>query len=66
MQGFGMESDLIIDRLSEDHSTSCEQGRWKGQALRKPHSSCNSPGDGGLDEGRRGRDKEEQEHEGHA
>ena len=51
MQGFDMESDLIIDTLSEDHSTSCEQGRWKGQALRKPHSSCNSPGDGGLDEG---------------
>ena len=65
MQGFYMESDLIIDTPSGDHPTSCEQGGWKGQALRKPRSCCNSPGDGALGEGRGGRDQEEKDHEGH-
>ena len=65
MQGFGIESDLIIDMLSEDHPTSCEQGGWKRQALRIPCSCCNSPGAGDLDEGRGGRDSGEQEREGH-
>lgn len=38
---------------------------WKEQALRKPRSCCNSPGDGGLGEGRGSRDQEEKGHEGH-
>ena len=60
-----MESDMTIDMLFEDPSISCEQDGWRGQALRILCNCYSSPGDGGQDEGRGGRDDEEQEREGH-